>query len=155
MIIIDKELLGSLHIKAGENTRKRINHNFHSENADTLQRMLNVMQPGTYIRPHRHITPRKREAFVILTGRVAVMEFSDTGEIAHTTVLHRESGIFGAEITPGVFHTLVCLDADSALYEIKDGPYVAELDKDWATWAPEEGGSLVNEFLVRLMEVCR
>jgi len=135
---ITKKFIRELSDKACQSGRKRVIHTYHTEASDLIQRMLNVMEPETYSRPHKHLTPIKREAFVILTGRVAVLEFDEDGKISDLSVLSHESGNFGAEIVPGAWHALVCLENGSALYEVKDGPYIADEDKVFAPWSPEE-----------------
>ena len=41
-----------------------------------VQRMLNAVEPGSYVRPHRHVNPVKPEAFVVLRGSVLVVRFA-------------------------------------------------------------------------------
>ena len=64
---INADLLKSLSGKARSRDRKRINLNFHDGDYDPLQRMLNAMQPGTYLQPHKHENPDKREVFLALS----------------------------------------------------------------------------------------
>ena len=76
---IDGKLIRSLNNQAKRSDRKRINYNFHDGSQDPLQRMLNAMQPGTYLQPHKHENPDKREVFLALTGRFVVIQFNDDG----------------------------------------------------------------------------
>ena len=147
---ITKELLQTLSAKAEASERKRVIHSFHVEPADTIQRMLNIMQPETYSRPHKHLKPVKREAFILLTGEVAVVEFDEKGELTERIILSHDAGNYGAEITPGVWHALVCLEKDSVLYEVKDGPYVEADDKVFAPWSPEEYSREASGYLEEL-----
>ena len=39
------------------------------------------MQPGTYVRPHRHSTPPRWELFVVLRGALALLVFDDSGRV--------------------------------------------------------------------------
>ena len=39
--------------------RLRLNHNFHDDLADPINRMLNALEPGTYLQPHKHENPDK------------------------------------------------------------------------------------------------
>jgi cupin fold WbuC family metalloprotein len=135
---IDQRLINQVSAEAGMAARKRKNYNFHTEENDPLQRMLNALEPGTYIVPHRHVNPAKREAFIILKGRVLFIEFDDTGHITDHCILDSATGNFGAEIHPGSYHTLIALEEGSVIYEIKDGPYHAKTDKEFAPWAPPE-----------------
>ena len=82
MIRIDKSLLDSTTALARTLPRLRRNYNFHKEYSDTLQRLLNAMEPLSYIRPHKHEAPDKREVFFVLRGTALVVEFDENGNIA-------------------------------------------------------------------------
>jgi cupin fold WbuC family metalloprotein len=152
MIKIDGALIEELAGKAEDSKRKRINYNFHKELSDTLQRMLNVMEPGTYIRPHKHEDPDKREAFILLQGRAVVIEFDDNGEITDHVFLDPVLGRFGVEIPERTWHTIIVLEPHSVIYEVKDGPYSSIDDKNFAPWAPEEYTPETKEYNSKLLE---
>ena len=59
---------------------------------------------------------------------------------------------FGVDLVPGVYHTLVVLEPDTVIYEVKDGPYVASNDKAFAPWAPPEGSPEAPAYMARLLE---
>jgi cupin fold WbuC family metalloprotein len=141
MIHINKTLLDSVTSKAKASPRKRMNHNFHEHLSDPFQRMLNCLEIGTYCRPHKHANPAKREVFIILQGSAAVLQFDDGGSITEIVKLNHEKGQFGVEIPPAIWHTIVALESGTVVYECKDGPYTQLNDKDFASWAPEEGSS--------------
>lgn len=147
MIKIDNHLLSNVSEKAKASARKRMNYNFHTSASDTLQRLVNCLEPGTYCRPHKHQNPDKREVFIILRGKIAVIEFNETGEISDFIVLSHEKGNFCAEIPVRTFHSVLSLESNSAYYEVKDGPYNFDTDKTFATWAPEEGTPESIEYL--------
>ncbi|MBN1649735.1 MAG: WbuC family cupin fold metalloprotein [Bacteroidales bacterium] len=139
MIKINEEFISVTSEKAKNSPRRRMNFNFHKEDAATLQRMLNAMEPDTYIQPHKHENPDKTEAFFVLRGKLLVVEFDNTGQIAAHMILDAEKGNFGAEIAPRTWHTVISLEPGSVAYEVKDGPYDVTLDKFFAPWAPIEG----------------
>jgi cupin fold WbuC family metalloprotein len=144
--ITTKEL-HDLQEMARKSPRKRINYNFHESAADPLQRMLHAMHPGTYVRPHKHENPDKREAFILITGRLVLIEYSDSGEIVNSIVLDRKNGNYGAEVPPRTWHSIIALEENSVVYEIKDGPYSPIDDKNFASWAPKEGDPECERFL--------
>jgi cupin fold WbuC family metalloprotein len=150
MINIDISLLESVSLRARNSARKRSNHNFHHEPADLLQRMLNAIEPGSYVQPHKHENPDKREAFFCLRGRLAVVEFDDEGNITAHTVLDPSAGTFGVEIAPRTWHTIFSLEPGSVAYEVKDGPYDPSIDKNFAPWAPEESDPDAIPYLEKL-----
>ncbi|MFT3740334.1 MAG: WbuC family cupin fold metalloprotein [Breznakibacter sp.] len=151
MKIIDERLLQQLGEQARQLPRKRKNLNFHWGDGDLLQRMLNAFEPGTYVRPHRHKDPDKREVFIVLKGRVAMMFFDDTGILSRTVVLSAKDGTYGVEVEPGEWHAVASLEKGSVVYEIKDGPYSPATDKDFAPWAPVEGLPECDGYLHKLL----
>ena len=155
MIKIDRPLINDLTKKAEISPRKRINHNFHKIAGDPLQRLLNVMQPGTYLQPHKHENPDKREVFIALKGKFLALEFDNDGEITDFIVLDPASESFGTEIPARIYHAIICLEPDSVLYELKDGPYDPADDKHFAPWAPAEGEKKCNEYINNILHQCR
>ncbi|GAB1418765.1 WbuC family cupin fold metalloprotein [Bacteroidales bacterium] len=139
MIKIDEAFIENVSQQAKATARRRMNYNFHHHDSDTLQRMLNAMEPDTYIRPHKHELPDKSEAFFCLRGRILVVEFDDKGNISDYIVLDAAQGNFGCEIAPRSWHSIISLESGSVAYEVKDGPYDPAVDKHFATWAPPEG----------------
>jgi len=148
MIKITTGLIDEIAEKSRAAARRRQNYCFHKEDADTLQRMINVIQPDSYTRPHRHIG--KREAFLILSGRLAAVEFNANGEVIDAAVLDESGENKGVEVLSGTWHTFVSLEEDSCVYELKDGPYVKETDKEFANWAPEENSPEGQQYLKAL-----
>ncbi|MEI6681459.1 MAG: WbuC family cupin fold metalloprotein [Bacteroidota bacterium] len=151
MIIIDTRLLDQVSAQAKSSPRRRKNHNFHKEPADTLQRLLNAIEPLSYVQPHKHENPDKREAFFALRGRIAVIEFDEQGAVTGHTILDPLMGIFGAEVAQCTYHTVIALEEDTVAYEIKDGPYSPIDDKNFASWAPKEGEDGCMAYTRKLM----
>ena len=52
MKIINEQLLDETQAKALQSPRLRMNYNFHERLDDPINRLLNAMEPGTYLRPH-------------------------------------------------------------------------------------------------------
>ena len=102
MKIINDELLNKTTEKAKESPRRRMNYNFHEELDDPINRLINAMEPDTYLRPHRHLNPDKEEIFILLRGKVAVFLFDDAGQVTEKIVLDPQAGVYGAEIKAGV-----------------------------------------------------
>jgi cupin fold WbuC family metalloprotein len=138
---IDQPLLQSVSAGARASTRQRLNHNFHQPQ-DLVQRFLNVLQPGTYVRPHRH---RERESgggfecFVVLSGSIGLLLLDQRGELLELHRLSAEGPMRGVDLAAGQIHTLVALTADAVMLELKQGPYQPTQDKEFLTSFPPEG----------------
>ncbi len=151
MIKIDQTLVAQTVQLAETTKRRRINHNFHREMSDNIQRLLNAVEPGSYIRPHKHENPDKREIFLILAGRMLVLEFDETGRISDHIILDGAAGSRGAEIAARQYHVIIALEPGSVVYEIKDGPYDPIDDKNFAPWAPTEGDPECVAYMASLL----
>lgn len=127
--------------------RKRINLNIHPVLEDPYQRFFNVMQPGTYVRPHRHEGEKRWELFVIVQGEALVLEFDDSGRIKSRHVVNPLNANVAIEIPSNSWHTLVVTKPDTIMFECKPGPYQPVTDKDFASWAPLEADPAKQQFI--------
>lgn len=152
LTLIDRGLLEHTVEYSRESPRRRVIQPFHKQNSDTLHRMLNAVQPDSYVRPHRHLEPPKAEAWILLQGSLVFFTFEDDGTVRDSIFLARDGDAFGVDLVPGVYHTFVVLEPDTVIYEVKDGPYVASNDKAFAPWAPAEGDPGAPAYMARLLE---
>jgi cupin fold WbuC family metalloprotein len=152
MIHIDKEMIETLAEQARSANRKRKNLNFHTVSADPMHRMLHAMEPETYVQPHKHENPDKREAFIILKGRVAAVQYTDTGDVSDFIILDPATECFGVEFTPRTWHNLIVIAPGTIVYEVKDGPWDPADDKFFATWAPAEGDNGCEEYKGKILK---
>lgn len=137
--IIDQDLLEQLTDHALKIPRSRINHNLHPLLNDPVQRLLNAMEPDTYVQPHRHPQDDKWELFVIIQGEAIVILFDDDGRITNRIKLDSNGPIYVIEIPTNTWHTVASLKTGTVLFEVKRGPYEQLTDKNFAAWAPTEG----------------
>lgn len=137
--LIDQALLDQTCRIAADSDRQRKNANFHPSDDFPAHRLLNAMQPGSYVRPHRHQDPNKDESIVVLQGRFGYLSFTDNGQITECLTLSASGPIYGVDIPHGTTHTLLALDPDSVFFEAKAGPFVALSADEIAPWSPAEG----------------
>ncbi len=150
--IIDISLLDAVSSQAKESPRLRKNHNIHKSHEEPCNRLLNAIEPGSYIRPHCHLDPAKGESIVILRGRLGVIEFNDDGTILQKTLLAPGGEAMAANVPPGVFHTFVSLEPGTVFFEAKAGPYKPITEEEFARWAPVEGSADAHVYLEKLAE---
>jgi cupin fold WbuC family metalloprotein len=139
--LIDQDLINSLSEKASISERLRHHYTLHKTYHEKVQRFLNVMQVGTYIRPHRHqpIAGENRfELFVVLQGSVGILLFDECGEIIHQEQLN-VGGTSGIELCEDIYHTAISLSPNTVILEIKEGPYEPKNDKEFLSLFPKEG----------------
>lgn len=135
---LDQPLFDSLSGQAAASPRKRAHHNLHPTLEDPIHRLVMAMEPGTYVRPHRHMKPPKWELILALRGRAAILIFSDDGTVLERVEVEAAGHCRGYEIPAGAWHTLVALEPNTVVMEIKSGPYQKPPPEDFVSWAPEE-----------------
>lgn len=143
---IDAALLDGLGAAAGASPRRRRNLNFHPRDDSACHRLLNAMEPDSYVPPHRHLEAEKDETFVVLRGRFGVVVFDDAGNVTAARVLE-PGATAGVTLPAGTWHSILSLEPGSVFFEAKAGPYRPPGEDERAPWAPREGESGVRAFL--------
>lgn len=161
---IDNALLDTVCAEAAASPRRRRNRNFHASDDHPSQRLLNAVQPDSYIAPHRHLDPDKDETFVVLRGLMGLLIFDaagrivermkvgagDAAKIAANDVKNGIVAALGADIPAGTWHTSFALVPDTVILEAKAGPYRPLTDAERAPWAPAENTSGAAAYLAGL-----
>ena len=141
----EKDFLGKLFEQATEKPRLRQNFDLRTSSADTSQRMLNAMLPGTVVPIHRH--PNSTETVICLCGKLDEViyeevisyekpsseDFKQSMDAQDITrkVEYREvrrihlcpaQARYGCQIPKGAWHTVEVIEP-SVIFEAKDGKY--------------------------------
>lgn len=107
---------------------------------DKVQRMVNAIQPDSYLPPHKHL--EKNEDFVALRGRFLALEYDDSGRVKDHAVISPDTPkpgeCNGIEVKKNIWHNIIALDKDSVAFEVLDGPYKKDEHKIFPEWAPRE-----------------
>jgi len=148
--LIDQALLDAVCAEAAASPRRRKNRNLHPDDDHPAHRLLNAMQPDSYIPPHRHLDPNKDETFVVLRGLLGLVLFDDAGGIVRSVKVGAEGSALGIDIPHGTWHTAVALEADTVFLEAKAGPYLPFTAAERAPWAPAENTSEAAAYVVAL-----
>jgi len=138
---------------ARNSPRLRIMQPIHRSNTGKVQRLINFMQPGSYVRPHRHRQPQAIETLVVIHGGIALFLFDEDGTLRDGAVLYAGQPGCLADMEPDVWHTILPLTADTAVLEIKAGPYDAGSDKEFASWAPAENEPAAESYRRMLLSM--
>lgn len=144
---IDAKLLDELTARAVSSPRKRSHHNLHPVLEDPVQRLCVAIEPGTYIRPHRHMSPPTWEVFLMLRGSAVFLTFDERGTVLERAAVAAAGPVHCIEIPPGTWHAMASLEPGSVFLEVKQGPYAAPVEGiSAAAWAPAEGESACAGF---------
>ena len=142
---INKELLDNLFEQAKENPRLRQNLDLRTSSADTSQRMLNALLPGTVVPIHRH--EDTTESVICLCGKLDEVIYEEVATYENAAsdampmgmdaqdvsrkVEYREvqrirlcpaEAKYGCQIAKGAWHTVEVIEP-SVIFEAKDGAY--------------------------------
>ena len=136
-MVIDSLLLDKLTAQAKASPRLRMNLDLRTTDADSSQRMLNAIEPGSVVAVHRH--QKTSETVVVLRGRVVEEYYYSDGvveasyELAAGGDARSESGMTEGKssmtvacalnIPAGQWHTLRALESGTVILEMKDGAY--------------------------------
>lgn len=148
MRTITRQMIRELIEEATQSERKRTIYRLH-EHEEPVQRMVNALVPGTYVTPHKHENPDKVELMSILKGRVALIQFTDAGEVDEVHIIGEHEDKKIVDIPPRTYHNMVALEL-SAVLEIIQGPYDAATHKQFADFAPHEGDPACAAYLAAL-----
>lgn len=138
---LDQALFDTIAAQAQASPRLRQNYNLH-EHTERVQRFINVLQPGTYVRPHCHLRDsgiNGFEFFLVLQGELGMVIFDAQGTVIHTESIGGASPTYGVELATGTYHTLVALAPNTVVLELKEGPYDPQADKNFLPMFPLEG----------------
>ncbi|MBI3149307.1 MAG: WbuC family cupin fold metalloprotein [Betaproteobacteria bacterium] len=149
MTPITSALLDATSAAARQAPRRRMNHNFHSGPEHPCHRLLNAIEPESYVRPHRHRATDKDETMMVLRGRLGVITFDHQGEPLATQDLTAAGEACGVTLAAGEWHTVVALEPGTIFFEAKAGPYEPLAPDESAVWAPMEGAIDTHRFLAQ------
>ncbi len=144
---INDKLLHDLEQLAIESPRKRAHKNLHESLSEPVQRVIISLQQGTYVKPHLHPLDHKWELMIAVRGKTRLLIFDNSGVVTKSFILTPENSHFGVELPAHTWHTVLPLEKDSVILEIKQGPYNPDDPTDFASWAPNEGDEECENFL--------
>jgi cupin fold WbuC family metalloprotein len=93
--------------------------------------------PGTYLRPHRRLTPPKAESYIVLRGKLEVLIFDNEGNVLHRVTLNPEIGNYCVDIPAGIWHSMIVKQSETVIYETKEGTFSPMAMEDFAVWSPD------------------
>ena len=124
---LDNELFDQILVQAKESPRRRMHYDLRTQAmcgeswTDMSQRMLNVLMPDTVIPIHRH--NETSETVIVCRGKVREEFYDSNGQKIAEFVLEAGGECPGVQVPKGVYHTCVCLEPGSVIFEAKDRPY--------------------------------
>lgn len=154
--LFSKASLDDLVAQAINSPRLRQHANIHQSYSESCQRLMNAIEPGSYVRPHSHAYGQGAETIFALRGLMALFCFDEIGNVDQINLfgsgkhLLKDNVLLGVEIPSGVCHTVVSLESGSVLLEVKGGPFDPNIPKFPAVWAPEEGSEASAKYLASL-----
>lgn len=135
---VGPEDIATLRDAVCKSPKRRARINAHPGGDDLLHEMIIAIEPGSYIRPHKH--PGKSEAFHIIEGAVDIVVFDEAGDIDRVVSLSAQGGPspFYYRMSEPHYHTLIIRSDLLVVHEITNGPFRPE-GTVFAEFAPLEG----------------
>ena len=126
---LDNNLFDTVLEKAFDSPRRRMHYDLRTSEYDTSQRMLNVMMSDTVIPIHRHNDTS--EIVVVCRGKVREEFYDAEGNKTAEFVLEAGGECPAVQVPKGQYHTLICLEDGSVIFEAKDGAYNPRTTEDY------------------------
>ena len=120
-MLIDNVLFDKLTAQAQASPRLRMNMDLRNSAADTSQRMLNAIEPGSVVPIHRH--RKTSETVVVLRGRAVQYLYDDEGRETGSVLLEVGGEIPAMQVEMGQWHRIEALESGTVILEMKDGAY--------------------------------
>lgn len=118
---LDKELFDKVANEALNSPRLRKAFDLRDSLDENLQRMLNVLLPGSKTQIHRHISTS--EVVVCIYGSVIERLYDENGNEDRCVFLKAGSDIVGYWIPIGQYHSLEAADETAVVLSVKAGTY--------------------------------
>ena len=139
-MMLDTNLFDDILEKAQTSSRRRMNFDLRTqaeepvgvgseEWTDQSQRMLNVLMTDTVIPIHRH--NETSETVIVCRGKVREEFYDSEGAKIAEFILEAGGECPGVQVPMGVYHTCVCLEPGSVIFEAKDRPYDSHRTEDF------------------------
>ncbi len=144
---IDQSMFDALTEEACAVPRQRRNLNFHPADTCPSNRLLNAIEPESYVPPHRHLDPTKDETLFVLRGAIGVLLFDEQGRVTERRVLRAGGDTVGIDIMHGTIHSLVALEPGTIAFEAKAGPFADRTPAELPGFAPAEGSAEAPAYL--------
>lgn len=135
MIVLTRQAVAQLVEQAQKGARRRQNLNIHQNTSAAINRLLNAVEPDSYVRPHRH--PDKEETLLAVAGSFELVFFDDDACVTRREMLGGAGAVL-IEYPANTWHSLIALESGSVFFEVKAGPYVALGAEDFLRGWPAE-----------------
>lgn len=132
---LDNELFDQILVQAEVSPRRRMHMDLRTQAmadeswTDMSQRILNVLMPDTVIPIHRH--NETSETVIVCRGKVREEFYDSEGAKIAEFILEAGGECPGVQVPMGIYHTCVCLEPGSVIFEAKDRPYDSHRTEDF------------------------
>ncbi|MBF0436082.1 MAG: cupin fold metalloprotein, WbuC family [Magnetococcales bacterium] len=152
LMTIERSDIEDLKRKAIGNERGRCRICIHAGANDPVHEMFIALRGGAFDRPHAH--RGKRESFLMVDGRMAVVLFRADASIDQVIHLHAGGPCSYYHLAvSGLVHATVILET-AVFLEITQGPFDPG-DSFYPDWSPEYGTPGADAFSYRLRQHLR
>ena len=122
-------MLDDLTAKAKVSERLRMNLDLRDSDTDGSQRMLNAIEPDSFLPIHIH--QKTSETMICLRGKLRVEYYDELERTCTESFILEPNGMNVAVSIPiGIWHTVHALESGTCILEMKNGKYEPIQDCD-------------------------
>ena len=83
------------------------------------------MEPGTKVEIHHHPVD---EMLIVIRGAIKAILVDDDKNVIDEKVIRPADGMYGVQLPKNIWHTIECLEPNTCVFEVKEGPFVSHKD---------------------------
>ena len=80
------------------------------------------MEPGTKVETHHHPVD---EMLIVIRGAIKAILVDDYKNVIDEKIIRPTDGVYGVQLPKNVWHTIECIEPDTCVFEVKEGPFVS------------------------------
>lgn len=124
---LDNSLFDLIAKQAVDSPRLRMNYDLRDSDEENIQRMLNVLLPGTIVDSHRH--PHTSEVIVCIQGKVLASFYDEEGRVTETVEMEAGGRCPGVIVEINRCHSIKPLDGQATIMTVMTGRYCLDSTK--------------------------
>lgn len=71
---------------------------------------------------------RRSQMLIVIRGAIKAILVDDDKNVIDEKVIRPADGVYGVQLPKNVWHTIECLEPNTCVFEVKEGPFVSHKD---------------------------
>ena len=69
---------------------------------------------------------------IVIRGGIKAVLVDDDKNVIDAKVIRPVDGVYGVQLPKNIWHTIECLEPDTCVFEVKEGPFVSHKEGYWS-----------------------